>query len=165
MVRRQIGWPQNLLPLAGLGAANELRVETESAIAGHMIGYARLTIADRCLPPGPRGAALADVTSPCRDLLGQHPAADSSGMRLLAPCAPPAPSASAGSLGRPGSGPPTGRKLHRWSIDVARAATMDHRCCFTGSPGTTGLRPETPNEADADDGTPETDHPATINVS
>jgi len=31
--------------------------------------------------------------------------------------------------------------------------------------GTTGLRPEAPDEADADDGTPEADHPATINVS
>jgi len=42
---------------------------------------------------------------------------------------------------------------------------MDHRCCFSGPPGTTGLRLEAPNEADADHGTPEADHPVTINVS
>ena len=41
---------------------------------------------------------------------------------------------------------------------------MDHRCCFSGSPGTTGLRPEDPDEADADDGAPEADHPVTINI-
>jgi len=65
-------------------AASHLPAETDSAIAGHVIGYARLTIADRYLPPGLRGAALADVTSLCRDLLGRHPAADFSGMRLVA---------------------------------------------------------------------------------
>src|SRR6185437_7479224 len=57
-------------------------------IAGHVIGYARWTIADRYLPPGQRGAALADLTSLCRDLLGPRPAAskDHSGdeIRLVA---------------------------------------------------------------------------------
>jgi len=41
---------------------------------------------------------------------------------------------------------------------------MDHRRCFSGSPGTTGLRLEARNEADVDDGAPEADHPVTINL-
>jgi aminopeptidase N len=65
-------------------AASHLPAETDSAIAGHVIGYARVTVADRYLPPRLRGAALADVARLCRELLGQHPAADSSGMRLVA---------------------------------------------------------------------------------
>jgi hypothetical protein len=36
---------------------------------------------------------------------------------------------------------------------------------FQRDPGTTGLRLETPNEADADHGTPEADHPVMINLS
>ena len=31
---------------------------------------------------------------------------------------------------------------------------MDHRCCFSGSPGTIGLRLEVRHEADVDDGAP-----------
>ena len=54
-------------------------------------------------------------------------------------------------------------KQHRWTIDVAGAASMDHRCCFSGSPGSPGLRLEVTDEAGADDGAPEADHPVTIN--
>ena len=69
-------------------AVRHLPAETDDSIAGHVIGYARWTVADRYLPPGQRGAALADLTSLCRDLLGPRPAAskDHSGneMRLVA---------------------------------------------------------------------------------
>jgi aminopeptidase N len=51
-------------------AARHLPAETDESIAGHVLGYARWTIADRYLPPGLRDAALADITSLCRDLLG-----------------------------------------------------------------------------------------------
>jgi aminopeptidase N len=56
-------------------AARHLPAETESSVAGHVIGYARWTVADRYLPAGQRAAALADLTSLCRDLLSPHPAA------------------------------------------------------------------------------------------
>ena len=56
-------------------AARHLPAETESSLAGHVIGYARWTVADRYLPAGQRAAALADLTSLCRDLLSPHPAA------------------------------------------------------------------------------------------
>ena len=65
-----------LAPREYLGlAARHLPAETESSIAGHVIGYARWTVADRYLPAGQRAAALADLTSLCRDLLSPHPAA------------------------------------------------------------------------------------------
>ena len=55
---------------------------------GTCIGYARWTIADRYLPPGLRGAALADITSLCRDLLSPQPAGrgrrDAAGRRARA---------------------------------------------------------------------------------
>ena len=50
-------------------AVRHLPAETDDSIAGHVIGYARWTVADRYLPPGQRGAALAGLTSLCRDLL------------------------------------------------------------------------------------------------
>jgi aminopeptidase N len=56
-------------------AARHLPAETESSVAAHVIGYARWTVADCYLPAGQRAAALADLTSLCRDLLGPHPAA------------------------------------------------------------------------------------------
>jgi len=65
-------------------AARHLPAETESSIAGHVIGYARGTITDRYLPPGQRGAALAAITALCRDLLSPHPAGDGDEMRLVA---------------------------------------------------------------------------------
>ncbi|HEY7144689.1 MAG TPA: aminopeptidase N [Streptosporangiaceae bacterium] len=55
-------------------AACHLPAETDGSIAGHVIGYARWTVADSYLPPGLRGDALADLTSLCRDLLSAHPA-------------------------------------------------------------------------------------------
>jgi aminopeptidase N len=55
-------------------AARHLPAETDGSIAGHVIGYARWTVADSYLPPGLRGAALADLTSLCRNLLSAHPA-------------------------------------------------------------------------------------------
>jgi len=65
-------------------AARHLPAETECSIAGHVIAYARWTVADRYLPPGRRGAALADITGLCRDLLSPHPAGDDGAMRLVA---------------------------------------------------------------------------------
>ena len=65
-------------------AARHLPAETECSIAGHVIAYARWTVADRYLAPGQRGAALADITGLCRDLLSPHPAGDDGGMRLVA---------------------------------------------------------------------------------
>jgi aminopeptidase N len=65
-------------------AARHLPAETESSIAGHVLSYARWTIADRYLPPGQRDAALADLTSLCRDLLSPHPAGDGDELRLVA---------------------------------------------------------------------------------
>ncbi len=70
-----------LAPRQYLGlAARHLPAETDSSIAEHVIAYARWTVADRYLAPGLRGAALADITSLCRDLLG----GDADGMRLVA---------------------------------------------------------------------------------
>ena len=65
-------------------AARHLPAETDGAIAGHVIGYARWTVADRYLPPGLRAAALADLTALCRDLLRPRPAGDGDEMRLVA---------------------------------------------------------------------------------
>jgi len=59
-------------------AARHLPAETDGSIAGHVIGYARWTVADRYLRPGLRAAALADLESLCRDLLGAHPAGGAS---------------------------------------------------------------------------------------
>lgn len=74
-----------LAPLQYLGlAARHLSAETDSSIAGHVIAYARWTVADRYLPAGLRGAALADITRLCRDLLSPHPVGDAEGMRLVA---------------------------------------------------------------------------------
>jgi len=61
-------------------AASQLPAETDGSIAGHVIGYARGTVADRYLPPGQRGAALAGLTRLCRDLLD----GGAEGMRLVA---------------------------------------------------------------------------------
>ena len=74
-----------LAPRQYLGlAARHLPAETDSSIAGHVIAYARWTVADRYLPPGLRGAALADITGLCRDLLSPPPAGNAGGMRLVA---------------------------------------------------------------------------------
>jgi aminopeptidase N len=68
-------------------ATRHLPAETDSSIAGHVIAYARWTVADRYLPPGRRDAALADIAGLCQDLLSPHPAggaSDAGGMRLVA---------------------------------------------------------------------------------
>ncbi len=65
-------------------AARHLPAETDGSIAGHVLGYARWTVADRYLRPGLRDAALADITSVCRDLLGPQLARDGDEMRLVA---------------------------------------------------------------------------------
>ena len=70
--------PQRYLALA----ARHLPAETDSSIAGQVIAYARWTVADRYLPAGLRDAALADITSLCRDLLS--PLGDADGIRLVA---------------------------------------------------------------------------------
>jgi len=65
-------------------ATRHLPAETDGSIAAHVLGYARWTVADRYLPPGMRGAALADLTSLCRDLLGPQLAGGDDEMRLVA---------------------------------------------------------------------------------
>jgi aminopeptidase N len=71
-------------------AARHLPAETDGSMAGHVLGYARWTVADRYLPAGLRGAALAQITSLCRDLLNPRlasGASDAGGgdeMRLVA---------------------------------------------------------------------------------
>jgi aminopeptidase N len=74
-------------------AARHLPAETDGSMAGHVLGYARWTVADRYLPAGLRGAALAEITSLCRNLLSSRLAsgareADGAGgddeMRLVA---------------------------------------------------------------------------------
>ncbi len=69
-------------------AARHLPAETDGSTAGHVLGYARWTVADRYLPAGLRDAALADITSLCRDLLSPQLASGASGaggeMRLVA---------------------------------------------------------------------------------
>jgi aminopeptidase N len=72
--------PQEYLALA----VRHLPAETDDSIAGHVLGYARWTVADRYLPPGQRGAGLADITSLCLDLLSPQPAADGDEIRLVA---------------------------------------------------------------------------------
>jgi aminopeptidase N len=59
-------------------AARHLPAETDGSIAGHVLGYARWTVADRYLPAGLRGAALAEITSLCRDLLSPRLASSAS---------------------------------------------------------------------------------------
>jgi aminopeptidase N len=65
-------------------AARHLPGETETAIAGPVLGFARRTIADRYLPQPRRDAALGDLSGLCRTLLGRAAGPDASGMRLVA---------------------------------------------------------------------------------
>ncbi len=65
-------------------AVRHLAAETDTSIAGHVLGYARGTVADRYLRPAWRGAALADISGLCRDLLGRPASADPDGLRLVA---------------------------------------------------------------------------------
>jgi aminopeptidase N len=67
-------------------AARHLPAETDSSIAGQVLGYARWTIADRYLPRARRAAALAGLAGLCRELL-RGPAragADADGIQLVA---------------------------------------------------------------------------------
>ena len=59
-------------------AARHLPAETDESTVGHVLGYARWTVADRYLPAGLRDTALADITSLCRDLLSPRPASGAS---------------------------------------------------------------------------------------
>jgi len=65
-------------------AARHLPAETDTSIAGTVLGYARWTIADRYLPRPHRAAALDDLTGLCRELLGRPARADADGIRLVA---------------------------------------------------------------------------------
>jgi aminopeptidase N len=65
-------------------AARHLPGETETVIAGPVLGFARRTIADRYLPPPRREAALAGLSGLCRTLLGRAAGPDASGVRLVA---------------------------------------------------------------------------------
>ena len=66
-------------------ASRHLAAETETAIAGPVLDFARWTIADRYLPSSlRRQAALADLSSVCRAMLRQAAGPDAGGMRLVA---------------------------------------------------------------------------------
>ncbi len=65
-------------------ASRHLVAETETAIAGPVLDFARWTIADRYLPAPWRQAALAGLSSLCRALLCQAAGADADGMPLVA---------------------------------------------------------------------------------
>jgi aminopeptidase N len=65
-------------------AARHLPTETDTAITGPVLDFARWTVADRYLPRPRRGAALADLADLCRALLPGGDDAD--GMRLVAGC-------------------------------------------------------------------------------
>ena len=65
-------------------AVRHLPAETDTSIAGHVLGYARWTVADRYLPPARRGAALADISGLCRDPLDRPASGDPDGVRLVA---------------------------------------------------------------------------------
>jgi aminopeptidase N len=67
----------------GLMAAH-LPAETDAAIAGAVLGFARRTIADRYLPSPQRGAALADLFGLCETLLGRAAGEDPGGIRQVA---------------------------------------------------------------------------------
>jgi len=65
-------------------AARHLLTETETVIAGPVLGFARWTIADRYLPPPRREATLGDLAGLCHALLRRAAGPDASGMRLTA---------------------------------------------------------------------------------
>jgi aminopeptidase N len=67
----------------GLMAAH-LPAETDAAIAGAVLGFARRTIADRYLPRPQRGAALAGLFGLCETLLGRAAGDDPGGIRQVA---------------------------------------------------------------------------------
>jgi aminopeptidase N len=90
---RAVAWNgvRDLVRDAGLGpqsyielAVRHLPAETDTSVAGHVLAYARWTVADRYLPPGRREAALADLSGLCADLLNRPASGDSDGMRLVA---------------------------------------------------------------------------------
>jgi aminopeptidase N len=65
-------------------AARHLLAETDTTIAGPVLGFARWTIADRYLLPPRRDTTLAALAGLCRDLLGRVAGPDADGMRLVA---------------------------------------------------------------------------------
>jgi aminopeptidase N len=72
--------PQRYVELA----ARHLPAETDTSIAGQVLGYARTTVADRYLPRSQRGAALADICGLCEHLLSRPASRDTDGIRLVA---------------------------------------------------------------------------------
>jgi aminopeptidase N len=65
-------------------AARHLLAETDTTIAGPVLGFARWTITDRYLLPPRRDIALASLAGLCRDLLRRVAGPDAGGMRLVA---------------------------------------------------------------------------------
>jgi aminopeptidase N len=65
-------------------AARHLPAETDTAIAGAVLDFARWTIADRYLPRPRRDTTLAGLAGLCRALLGRAAGPDASGMQLVA---------------------------------------------------------------------------------
>jgi aminopeptidase N len=65
-------------------AVRHLPAETDTSIAGQVLGFARATVADRYLPRRQRGAALADICGLCERLLSRPASGDADGMRLVA---------------------------------------------------------------------------------
>ena len=72
--------PQRFLELA----VRHLPAETDTSIAGQVLGYARATVADRYLPRRQRGTALADISGLCEQLLSRPATCDADEMRLVA---------------------------------------------------------------------------------
>jgi aminopeptidase N len=65
-------------------AARHLLAETDTTIAGPVLGFARWTITDRYLLPPRRDTTLAALAGLCRDLLRRLAGPDADGMRLVA---------------------------------------------------------------------------------
>ncbi len=65
-------------------AVRHLPAETDSSITGHVLGYARGTVADRYLTAGRRESALADIAGLCHGLLSRPAGDDTGGLRLIA---------------------------------------------------------------------------------
>ena len=65
-------------------AAAHLPAETDTAIAGPVLAFARWTIADRYLPRPQRDTALAVLAGLCRALFGRPAGDDAAGMALVA---------------------------------------------------------------------------------
>ncbi len=65
-------------------AVRHLAAETDPSITGQVLAYARWTVADRYLPPGPRRLALTELARLGQLLLARPGGEDTGGLRLIA---------------------------------------------------------------------------------